>query len=107
MRVTENHFLAEPFHDVCNIEFALFLRNPGIEHDVKEDVTELLLDILVGLFEYGIAQFVRLLNGHRPQGLHGLGPVPRTFFTQPVHNVEYTTELRELFFVRMCHDTWL
>ena len=101
--MAENHLLAKTLHNVRNIKLSPFLRYTGIEYNVKEHVTELLLNIAFRLLENGVAQFIDLLNSHRAERLHCLGSVPGTILPEFAHHIEYPAELRQLLLIGMYH----
>ena len=103
MRMTENHLLAEAIHHISNVKLSPLLRNAGIKHNVKEHVSELLLNVAFRLLQDGVAQFVCLLECHRTERLHCLGGIPGTFFPQLAHHIQHPAELRQLFLIGMGH----
>ena len=61
--MTENHFLAKTFHNVSDIEFALFFGNLGIEYNVQQQVAKLLFQVLVVFLHHRITEFIDFLHG--------------------------------------------
>ena len=103
--MSECHFLAEPVHDICNVEFPLLLCDFGIEYDMKQQVPEFLFRLLVLLFHDSVAQLVNFFDRHRPECVPSLRRVPRTFSPEFIHNVQHSAELLHFFFFRVFHVT--
>ena len=97
----EDHLLAEPVDDVSDVVTPLFFRDFAVEDNVQQHVAEFLFQVVVIVLEDGIAQFINLLDGHRTEGIDGLGMVPGTFGPEFVHDIEDAPELREFFFLGM------
>jgi len=98
MGMAIDELLAEAVAYVLDVERPLLLAYLGIEDDMQQEVSQLFLDVLIIFPHQGFAQFIRLLDGIRPQAFVRLLPVPRTFHSQFVKHVQQTAERLHLFF---------
>ena len=88
VRVTELHLVANLREAVGDVEEPLFLRNPGVEHKVVQQVAYLLGGLGRILAQDSIRKLIDLLLGQRAYGLHRLGGVPRAALAKRVHHIQ-------------------
>ena len=101
MRMTEYQLVAQLVTNVGYIKLLFLFSYPTIEHDVQQNVAQLLADFTLVVSYQGITEFVRLLDCIRTQTVVRLLSIPRTFLTQSVHDVQQTPEGLHFFFFRM------
>ena len=101
MRMTEYQLVAQFVTNVCYIELLFLLAYPTIEHDVQQNVAQLLAYLTLVVTYQSIAKFVRLLNRIRTQTVVRLLSIPWTFLTKSVHHIQQTPEGLHFLFFRM------
>ncbi len=98
MRMTENQLVSLFVANVCYIKIARFFADFRIEHNVHNNIPELLADVPAVVLHQRVTKFVHLFNSIRAQALVRLFPIPRTFFPQSVQHVEQSPKRFQFFF---------
>ena len=86
--MTEDEFVAHRITDVCKVKLSFFFAEHGIEEDLFEDVTALLLDFIGVTLDEGFAEFINLFDRVLADGFVGLLGVPRTILAKRLHYTE-------------------
>ena len=92
MRMPTYQLVAQLVNHILHLKEILLGGYFGIEDDVQHQVAQFLAHILVVLFDDGIGELEGLLHGEVAQSVESLLTIPRTFFTQFVHDFEQMPE---------------
>ena len=92
MRMTENHLVAQLVAYISNIKLLFLLTYPAVEHNMQQDIAQLLANLTLVIADDGIAELIGLLDGIRTQRLVGLLTVPRTLHAQTIHDIQQPSE---------------
>ena len=76
MRMTPHELLADCRCYISEVEQAGFLRDAGMEYDLKQQITELMSEFTDGIAFDGIGDFIRLLDRIRCDRVEALGNIP-------------------------------
>ena len=98
MRMTIYKLLAQTVAHISDIELPFFVAHLRIEHDVKQQVSQLFANFGMFVLQNSIAQLIHFLNRLRPQTLVGLFSVPRAFHPKFIQDVEQPPERIQFLF---------
>ena len=92
MRVARDELVRDRVRDVGELELALLLRELGLEHDLEQEVAELLTVLARVARVDRLEHLVRLLEHVRSQAPQRLLAVPRAAVgpAEPLHDPEET-----------------
>ena len=90
MRVAPDQFLAKVFGHVLDIERAGLSGDGGVEEDLQEDVSQLVLEAAFRFRPDRLHQFIGLLDQVLDQALVSLFAIPGALFAEPRHDLNGT-----------------
>ncbi len=96
VRVPSHHFVGNSARDIVEIEVAGFLGHARVEHDLQEQIAELVLERLGLAALGGLGDFVGFLDGVGRDGGETLLEVPGTSalgIAQPRHDIEQAGQI--------------
>ena len=85
VRVAANHLVHDRVDDVLDIETPPFIRQMGVKHYLKQQVTQFFAKRVEVLARDRVGDLVRFLDGAGNNRLESLGPVPGAVLPEPGH----------------------
>jgi hypothetical protein len=87
VRVASPHLLLDLSGEVAGPEVAALLRQHDLEGDVQQEIAKFHPDGCRVPLTKGVVELEHLLHEVWPEGLRGLGPVPRTACAEISHEI--------------------